>query len=476
MTNEKEENKNISKVILWVMFVISIIVSILILIQNNKPEEYKLLFIMPLIFAVIVLAFLSLKKNITNSVVKLILFCGYFLRATITPFIMMIGDYSSKVTNMSIFENMDNAIILICYEMIIVFSVLFVSKSDKSNEIIKAKYKDFEINAKRLFFCIGALGVLAIVLIVLYPSLKNLYGFFIFYNLEEITLHDNIISNLVETLPPLVYPIFRLVVDILRELIPIFLIILIKNKLKKKEGIAIILSIAIVIFSLIFMSDDKAVSVYLAIGLILIIGYLYPNYIKKIIKATVVMGIILAIIIFTADNAKSEKQNVTNQLSDTLQAYFEGPANVSVALNLTPFNLQRLPIDTGKSITIVAYFFRSYESIAYIFNAEYHGISGRTNQIIPLIGQGYYYFGYLLAPLLHGIIIMLALYMEKRVNKTESIFNKYIFLMACIILSITPIAYNWAILVNLFTSLIIPILIIGKICVKKSGDENGTYE
>lgn len=476
MTNEKNENRNISKLILLIMFLVSIIVSILILIQNNKPEEYELLFIMPLVFAIIVLTFLSFKKNITNSIVKTILFCGYFLRATITPFIMMIGDYSSKVANMSVFENMDNSIILICYEMIIVFSILFINKSDKDKKGFINKYSDFKINTRRLAVCVGTLGIITIVLITLYPSLKNLYGFFLFYNEEETTIHDKIISGLVTTLPSLVYPIFKLVVDILRELIPIILIILVKNKLKTRERTSLILSIAIICFSIIFMSDDKAVSIYLAIALILIMGYLYPKYIKKIIKITIASGIVLMVVMMAKDSSISNEKTIANQLSDTLQAYFNGPSNVAVALNLTPYNIKRLPIDTGKSITIVAYFFRNYKSIAYLFYAEYYGVSGRTSQIIPLIGQGYYYFGYLLAPLLHIFIVMLALYMEKRANKTKSILNKYIFLMACIILSITPIAYNWVILVNLFTSLIIPILIIGKICVKKSGDEDGTYE
>ncbi len=460
------KKENISNIILSGMFVFAILTSMLLLCHMEKPEEYQLLFLLPSTFSIIMLIFLTCKKNILDSIVKTILTCGYFVRSTITPFVMRFGNYSSKVTNESAFENMDKAIFLMCFEIILVFLIIFVKKTKARKQENQYKNK-LSFKTKNLLIIIISLIIITVAFLLIYPDLKEVYGFFLFYNIEQITIHDIAVNNLIESLPPLVYPIYKIIVDVLRELIPIYLVLIIKDKWKQREGAGFWVSIIIIGISLLFMSDDKAVSLYLAIALMLMLGYLYPTYIKKSIKLGVIIAIIISIVLFGKDTTSSESENFMESASDSLQAYFGGIDNVAVALNLTPFHLDRLPINTGKSITIVAYFFRQYDSMSYIFNTEFHGYSGRTNHIIPLIGEGYYYFGYLASGLLHFTIISLAIYMEKKSHRTENMLKKYICTLACIILSITPIMYNWVICTNLFTSLIIPIMVIYKISSKK---------
>lgn len=141
---------------------------------------------------------------------------------------------------------------------------------------------------------------------------------------------------------------------------------------------------------------------------------LYP-YFKKII--IIVPAIILILI---ASFLKSGVNSVFDLITVTSgDAYFAGPVSVNNAIGLAKscsVGITNIIYDFFNNMPIVNHFIKSGNSTVYLYNLYLGRIFSNSSgdQIIPLVGQSYIFFGWILSPLLSVVSIILMRIADKQ--------------------------------------------------------------
>ena len=98
--------------------------------------------------------------------------------------------------------------------------------------------------------------------------------------------------------------------------------------------------------------------------------------------------------------------------------------------------------DIVAGIPYMIAFFRGYPQSVTLFNYTAYGYSGVVDQIMPLISYGYQYFS-VFAPILTICIYNIALYFECKYRKSNIVFNKILYSLMFINLSIGPCIFGF---------------------------------
>lgn len=129
----KNSNRfNVLIIYIFILIAISLISTLIISFDNDKPTYYNLLPLLPISFGLISCVFANIYNYFFRSISVTIIIATYFMRLVIVPVFMSFGGYTSKITNTEVLFYVDNAILLMIFEMIIVFSLLALSVSKLS--------------------------------------------------------------------------------------------------------------------------------------------------------------------------------------------------------------------------------------------------------------------------------------------------------------------------------------------------------
>jgi len=444
--------------------VFSSISSLAICFDKILPTEYSLLPLLPLAFGLISCIFMNVYRHLFNSWSVTLIVGLYFLRSVIIPLVMCFGEYNSLVKNSFVYNNMDKAIILLVYEILIVFLTLSIKvrklvtiyRYKKESNLVVFNYKSTLFNVILL-----ALIVFVMVSLIFYPRLKFHINFFVNNSSDGSFSKAIDLANMRQGVPSVIYWLYTYFFSILQLIIPILLIQFVyKRNGLKSENKAILLSLIIVFFSIMIMTQDKAKSIFVGINLIIMIYFLYFNKLKKIYPLFLGVLLIVAFIGLILKSGVNNNDNIFMVFSLILVAYFGGPPNVAVALSMNDlFDLQLIISDIFNSIPFIGYFFQNRDTTQKVFNLTLYGNSISADQIVPMIGQGYFYFGFILAPIFSALCIIIAVNLEKRSKINNDIFNKYIYMYGVTIFSIAPNLYNFNILITSVSYWLIILLI-----------------
>lgn len=439
--------------ILNLIFILSsLLASIIIYFDYNRPTHYNYLYILPLSFGVLSIVFISIYINSNKNFGVLFIISIYYLRMVIIPIVMRYDKYLSVATNNAIYQNMNKAILLMIYELFFVFLTIFIYKF-KVKKIPRVKLMHDDKFILKIPFQTKFIVVLATLYLIIsfsfYPTLlKNYSGFFNMINVAEF-------KSLFQSVPKLIRVTTFLLFDIL-QIIYCFIIMLFFKKKLRNELSAIFLSILFVLPIINITSDTKAYNVLLLIACLLFLLYLYPKKMKILIAFFILTVIFIAFggLVIKSINTNSG----INGASSLLQAYFGGPANVAAAISINNDVIKmRLPWDFFYVTPILGDIFNTEITTVHLFNYAMFGSYIRNDQIIPMIGQGYYHFGFLLAPIFSVIMTLLALKFDSKQRSTINPFKKFIFMYFTICTSIMPVAYNFTIFFTYLIQLFLPI-------------------
>lgn len=100
-------------------------------------------------------------------------------------------------------------------------------------------------------------------------------------------------------------------------------------------------------------------------------------------------------------------------------AYFAGPVSVNNAIGLAKscsVGITNIIYDFFNNMPIVNHFIKSGNSTVYLYNLYLGRIFSNSSgdQIIPLVGQSYIFFGWILSPLLSVVSIILMRIADKQ--------------------------------------------------------------
>ncbi|GEM_PF-4384019 len=449
--------KNLKVFFYFIFLLLIFTLSIVIFVKNIDNYGFNYLFLLPLVFLIISVLIFELYIFLFKYFTFTLVYFLYFIRMVIHPLLIHLTNNKVALTlgrniisDHIIKSNLTNAVILICYEFIIIFIIIYLYYKFINIKPQNIQIKIFTIS-KMFKQLINIMFIFFIIAICFYPHFLNYFEFFITDQNKTNYEYSKGLIFMKSTIPYFIYWPVLFIINILQIFLPILLILFINNyKNINNRLIKYILSLFVVLLTFIIMTPQKITSIQLSLVLFVILNLLYPYYSKKI-SFLIILNILffsfLALSIKVGFTSKS-LLNSLFQLSAITNVYFGGVFNVSASLAINnEISYKIILSDILRNIPFINYFFKNIPNTVNIFNNLILG-EKQTYLIIPMIGQGKFYFGYIFAPFFSIISILLALYYENKFKNSYTIIGKYLYLYISFIFGLSPIMYNFNILVS----------------------------
>ena len=392
----KQDYKKYLKAIADIIVLLTSIISVIISVIYNRHEGYNLLFLLPITF--LILYFFIYRRVLFNEFrVFLTSFSIItYIRYVVMPiFIVISGYYEGRSIVSPSNDNYRNAILLMIYEFIVlsVVILLFESRYNK-NRKLKIIKKEIEL-PKNKFMYLVFLGV-TLLAVLIRPQALNMFSFIVprmsgLDYLNTLSIDVAIVTYMLFTSKFLIY---------------ILIISYLYNKYKKSNNriyktfafLATFINISI------FYGLNRSDLVIPACASILLYMNLFKD--KNIIKYAFI-GVLIVFLISSIGVSRqlasiSKNQSKIIDIADMIQGYFGGVYNVAISIETYQYypevrNISRVMYDTFRPFIGFNVFLKNseMEPTNNFFNKRIY-FNDHTAQIVPMVGQGYIHFGYIL--------------------------------------------------------------------------------
>ncbi|EKB48606.1 hypothetical protein [Cecembia lonarensis] len=363
-----------------------------------------------------------------------------FFRYLISPaYSSLYGIYDhSRAGLISEFANRES-ILLMLYEMICFFIVFHFSikklikyKNIMSQEIY---FKNLKVRGLIVVMMIGVISFL------IFPAIRERTNFLIASGFGESNLSAIAGIGFLFTEASLQCLFLLVVINQFKNLI-------IGQKVKD------LLIIFIIILQVsIFWSESRTTVVVngiASIGLLLYLKLLNKTIFVSIVSVTIIATLSLSAFQMFKDGDLVAFRSSISEYSDQqtsvdyLQSYFGGQNLIANAIELKPKIQNRINIETffneiiGSILFIRQVFPPSNNQTTVHFNKIF-GHDEMNSMILPTLGQGYLYFGLIGAPIISVLFSVLLIKAEKSLLLSNTIGEKYAFLVLVIWLGLFPL-------------------------------------
>lgn len=459
--------KATSATILLLCMAIGVICICLLVIDLDKPVEYDFLFLLPLTFIAGCIVAYRIFDLIPNNLGVSIIVILFFVRMVISPFLMCLGDYAVTIS-LGVKSNTLPAILLVCYENIIVFITLGILTSkcphgaQNSIQIVTKQKMKFRYK----MILVAVLVVLGVCIVYTPPLLKTYRT--IFQIGDEFFTHyeDGMITNQYGTtfLSKLSLVTGQYLMRAVIVMIPASVIIACSNARKKFWKWFSLCFAAVPLF---FIGGAIARSLIYCVVLLMLWNLLYNK--EKFAKKTIILLFFAAVAVMawwvlrSSVSQSGNSVSVWETYSKRFSAYFSGVNVVSGAFNMERTFDLRLRYFAYDFLSTFPYgntiFGISHDTIQPFFNL----MNQSSGQIPTTIGMGYYYFGALLSPIYSVIFAIVAFKAsEKLMNPSTNPIRYLRLLLTVFQFSMGIIMYNIEITMTNFWTLLLPLYLIEK--------------
>ncbi len=439
LTNIREKN-NIAKIAIFLFLEVLSFASVIINVTSTSMiSSYQYMYLLPLSFLAgnSFLYFKITKGSFTACLPRYIVIVFLFLRNVITPWVMLNNSFQSML-GIASFEHATQSSYLIAYETIAVFLVIAfykgISRKKKSGGLkIHASDRAFLYKVTAygsLLICVAAL--------VLVKEFRTQYY----------TIFTNDITHLVQekveyssgTFLRMLATGGDLLINAVRLIIPSALM----YKLAKKDTLLrLFLCFLLVFVQCLFMNDSNAYILMLMLSQLFFVYYLFPSYRKFIIASavTVVVGFLVLLYVnrFALDHYGSS-------WGVLLQAYLPSIANTAGVLRIDGgSDFSQIFTDIFQAIPFKGFIFGVEEQDVRTTALIWSETNGISAQIVSTIGEGYRYFGNLLAPLVSCFMIMVSLKTYEKIHTTDNALLLAVYLFFAVYAAAAPFCYNFEI-------------------------------
>ena len=457
--------KCMSKYIILMLFICFIFMGILFGIN-----DYSISFFMPIapLIYMMCLCIVYMKRfNAFSSIVVLTIFATSFLRMVLIPTIYVMSGYVSIINTSAGTQYLNEAVFLVCFEMIC--TTLFILSSKKLKVINWNKSIDnldsnvkIKNQVKIILFCLLFLGVVCVWMdksvLVIISTIFDRFSATAEMNIARRQAYLSARKN-----SSILFNLFQQIVFYLQILLPAYFISYTTNKrdtIDSNRGF--ILSLIITALSVVFITDNNADSVCIMLACMMV---LYIAYNKRMLKffPIIIVSVVVFILLFLFSKVgiNIEEGIKLDELSTVLCAYFATFPNVSCGFAVQYHD--KLATFWGDIVSGVPYMialFRGFPQSVMLYNDVVHGYTGLTNQIMPLIAYGYQYLG-VFAPTFTLIVYNLALKLEVKFRNTNKTFNRVLYALMFINLSIGPCIWGFPSIIKRLCYYL-PLLILAK--------------
>lgn len=424
-------NKINKKITATIVFIISVIISFYIMIKSNEIQNgFNMIWILPLLYGVSYY-FSNMRMAIFDYLGIFILNIVMFFRYAISPLYSTITNlfYHSNALTTSVINN-KTALLLMIYELacICFFMHFFIRKLNinKINleHIISPSHKKPLKESYHIYYIAIIIGVLTF---IIFPSVRERANFFI---IDEIgTTNLNTLSTFGFLFSINIFKIIFIIV-IGTQLFRM-------NKGKKPNKFLIFTSLILCI-SFVASTNRSTIIIQSLACLVTLRNINLLNMRTLIVTIFITIIIIISLTTYrqfeTGDivNITLLREDVDKHQfnTDNLQSYLGGPHLIAIAVkDKESFNgnVETFFNEILSSINFIRQIFPlSSGSSTVHFNKNF-GFLEQNSMILPSLGQSYYYFGTIGAPILSIFFCFLIFITEKQIIKTNDIGKKFSF-------------------------------------------------
>lgn len=414
--NVKVEKKYSVFYLNFFLFFICILISIIIFFLNDH-EGYKLLFTQPILFGfVFILLFSKILRG--NSRLFFVILTGIsFIRYVLLPlFIVISGYYGGRSSIEPKSESYIMAILLINYELIV--AAIFIAIMEKRRLNIPNNFSTLKLNFNNKDIVYYLVIIFSFFSIILFPSIQKSISFIVPSTQEiDLSFIENLILYFVIVSKQLLFII------ITKKLYSLYI--------KTNNRNIIALNFIVGLFNiLIYFGTNRSDIVISAFVTFILLYKLYGRIVRKYLYmgAIILTSVVILVTNYREHASIVEKPDFFTENADLFQVYTGGPYNVAIALETKEyfpeanhpsvlfFDIFRPMI--GINILVKDLPFQ-YSNI--YFNQRIWLDVDRRSQILPMIGQGNLYFGYLFSPLFSIIFISIFYFLERKTLLTKNI-------------------------------------------------------
>ncbi|CAM4175117.1 hypothetical protein [Listeria booriae] len=389
---------------------------------HDREPGYELLPLLPLLY-LFAASFVYVRSLVYDfKMFNLVFIALSFMRYVVLPFfIVYAGYYGGRSPVPPTAHSYNLALQLMLYELVIVTIAIAIFDA-----IRKKRKKQHPLSEKSLtrspstFFYV-LFAIVAILGVVIMPGALNSVSFLV--------PSDRVVGVLQTLSLPSYFALYMFMIA--KQLVALLLIWLCFEKYKSQGQVYYVYAaIAVMVLNIsIFAGTNRTDIILCTITSLFVFKKLFPDHFKK--AAILIVSIVTFVVVLIA--SVRQIVSVSGDLSqlvdftDTMQVYLGGPYNVAMAIemkNMFPEagHLSVLFYDIFRPMIGVNIFIKDLPidfSVLY-FNERYF-FKDNVSQILPMIGQGNLYFGYLFAPLLSVSFVALAYFFQAQMERVGNI-------------------------------------------------------
>lgn len=421
-------SKSSQKNLLFFLGIISVIVSLYVGVSlGNIKEHYHSMAILPFVYG-ISLIFLSRCQSL--NVFKTVAICTYSVKLLITPwFLTTIGgrELQTGIKN-AVYDHIFEAVLLQVIEILAVTVFLYNIKDKNISH-----FAEFSVTPHRKTWSIlKLLCFITIVFVYLYPQF--LYKFQpVFFSDQDAYIAQQVLSSSVRgSMNVYLYNIALWIVPLTKLLLVYMFIYIIYKYSNGGTRLSLLLSLLVVFISCLFTSSDRAATIYTGIVGLLLIHKLYVSYQGFISRFSIIFAVGGIFFIFLY-NAIFKAEDSMAEVGYKLNAYFSGTLNVAACFEMNDSNLFNTFMgDILRNIPLVMGFFVRLPMSYLEFNKALAYDDVYNSQILPVIGQGYYYFNVIGVVLFPILMFKVAYFFYNHIRYARDSFEYFAYMVALI--------------------------------------------
>lgn len=443
----------------WIAALVVVTILGCITLFFSNSVQYNMIFFMPLSYGLGLVIFNRVFRKIFSNIGLMFIEILFFIRMVIIPFVITLAMQDNPISYGV--HNTNKAIALQCYEFFIVHFAIFVVLCIKHNQSNNKKEIIYLYNPGNLAAtCIIGLTLFVVAVWIFIPSSRELYSsVFHFSDADFTTVTYSTASESVGSASRSILTLFKMAFDIVRILFPLYLMIKIRQKMGyRRLGLGI--SLFLCFLQLLFIPSTTARAIISAFLLLYFTTKIYPEFEKKLMVYAVLGTVSIIVFYFYVRFSVGSRYGNDGliYIKNILTAYFGGLDNIAAGFNII----------TGHEVK--TFFGSLYSAIPFnstLFGLkveslqEFYNLANNSyGQITPMISEGYYYFGFVFAPIFSVFFALIAYKFGEKQRTEINPWLNICYLFIAIMSAISIVMYNEQIIVVWFTNWLIPMTII----------------
>lgn len=384
---------------------------------GNQREEYNLMFLLPIAFLLCYELFLknSFKSftffSISYTLVSLV-------RFVFLPLLIVLGGrYDGRSATTPSEGSFVLAFVLMIIELFICSLLIWVLARKLRNSNKDENEKKIKLPKQWTAYTIFVL--VAIIMLIAKPELLSAFSF--------ITPHDDLLNyNDFDVFSQIAI----LCLNVAKNLVALMSLVYCYKRYSNQNRLLWV-ALSFIIISLnssVYFGTNRFDFVLNLAASTTVFCILYRKYWKVI---ATIMSVLCLVGFVSISQARSLRGAINNdneyfQIADLTQMYFGGPYNVAIAIETAEAypegrTLKTAFYDCTRSVlglNVIVRNVKGVELSSHYYNRRIFN-SSHSTQIIPMIGEGYYLFGILFAPIFDVMFILLAYLLTKQKNKVS---------------------------------------------------------